>query len=711
MAYEAEQTEPQEDKQEKAEILRFLDQLNIAEDLDKQELARIGRKVVEDYEIDKRSRNEWERTNKEAMDLAKLKSKHKTFPFDGSSNVVYPMITTAAIQFHARAYPNIVQGQNVVKSKTMGNDPQGAKSARGMRVTEFMNWQILCQMEEWEEDLDRALLVLPIVGCFFRKTYYSSLMDRNVSKVIYAEDLVVNNNAKSLEDASRVTELIEFRPNEYISEVRAGNFLNVELGEYTGGEGNPNDSDDDDTPHIFIEQCGWLDLDDDGYKEPYVITAHKATMQVVRITPRFNADSVEFNDKDEVVKIDADTYYTKFGFIPAPDGTFYDWGFGALLSPINRTVNTTINQLLDAGTLHNTGGGFISKGVKIKSKNQSGNRATFRVGEWKTVDVVGDDLRKGIVPLPTKEPSMVLFQLLGTMIEIGKDLSSVTDVLSGQSPGQNVPATTTLALIEQGMKVFTAIYKRIYRSLKKEFRKLYDLNNLYLNQEQYTAVLDNQDAVSVEDFEEDYDVYPVGDPNETSDMQKIFKSQALMQFREQGLDDNVIMQRSLEALGIPDIEELMPGGKVAPAQPPPEVIVKGQEFELKGRELELKARELDIAEAKLPFEKEKLRSEAIKNIADAESKEPGTQVAYYGEAITSLTAQVEFLTRALSSLTQGAQPQDGLDQGAVPGMDAQPGDIGGIRGAQGSEDGPITIPGGGPNAEPGFSGDDSPDYS
>lgn len=683
MPYETPQEETSQGNQEELEVSRFLDRLNIAESIDAAKLASIGQRVVDDYDIDKASRSDWEEMNRQAMELAKLIGKKKTFPFKGASNVYYPLITSAAIQFHARAYPNIMQTSGVVKGKVTGYDPDGAKASRACRIGEFMSWQLTEQMEEWEEELDKALLVLPITGCFFRKTYYSTLLGRNVSRLVYAEDLVVNNSASSLTTATRTSELIEYRPNEYIEQVRAGTFLNVELGESSGRDEDDrrNQSeqshDDEDLPHIFIEQHRWIDLDGDGYQEPYIVTVHKDTAKVVRISTRFQQSGIITGEDGQLIRIEPDLYYTKFGFLPDPTGGFYDWGFGRLLAPINRTVNTTINQLLDAGTMSNAGGGFIGRGVKVggKGRGRTGKTLSFGVNEWKSVDFTGDDLSKNIMPLPVKEPSPTLFSLLGMMVDAGKELSSIADVMSGQSPGMNVPAATTLALIEQGMKVFTAIYKRIYRSLKKEFKKLYRLNAIYLPQAEYSEVMDDQKAVTASDFSADFDVIPVGDPNEVSDMQKIFKSQALMQFQGQGLNDQVIQRRALEALAIPDIEEITENVPKPP--PPPEVVVKAQEFELKGREMAVKEEETRQAAEKLPFEIEKLRTEAIKNIADAESKEPGQQLAQYNDIITALAQQVQTLTDAIGQL-QGAQPVNGDYQGAVPGMEATPGDVGGM---------------------------------
>ncbi len=685
---------------ESLEVSDMLEMDNIGEHLDKQTLAAIGQRVVSDFEIDKNSRQEWEHMNKDAMEIAKLTSKKKTFPFDNASNVIYPMITSSAIAFHARAYPNIVQPNGVVKAKVVGDDPGGMKAARAMRISEFMTWQLMEEDPDWEEDLDKALLNLPIVGCFFRKTYYSTLNQRNVSKLIYAKDLIVNQATRTLDTATRISELLEFTPNEYIEQVRAGNFLKQDLGQPSTTESHG--SDDLDAPYTFIEQHRWYDLDGDGYQEPYICTVHRDSGMVLCIKANYTGEDVSYNDDEEIQKITPRIYYTKFSFIPSPDGSFYDWGFGALLSPINKVVNTTINQLLDAGTLHNTGGGFLGRGVSLHGK--TGKKVSFRVGEWKTVQATGDDLRKQIVPLPTKEPSLVLFQLLGTMVDMGEKISSVTDVMSGQQPGQNVPATTTLALIEQGTKVFTAIYKRIYRSLKKEFKLLYQLNAMYLEQPEYTEVLDNEAATTQLDFGDDFDVVPIGDPNEISDMQKIFKSQALLQFRGQGLNDQVIMQRALAALAIPDIPELTQNVPQPPT--PPEVVLDAQKFEMEGRKLGLEERKISIDEQKLPLELKKLDSESIKNIADAESKNPGDQyselIQATGEKYDGIVSALAQRVQELTAIVMQGGPQVGIDAGSTTGLEEQPDNEGSIQPIEAGT-GPVEeLAGTGAYSEPGI---------
>lgn len=615
-------TPPRGFKGSAAKLMRFMKSVNIAEDMADTDLAELGMKVVTEYEIDKTSRAEWEEHQRVAMDLAMQVAEKKQYPFPGASNIKYPLLTTAAIQFAARAYPAMVRGKDVVAGKIIGKDdgvpqmdpqtgqpamqmdpqtgepavdeqgnpqpvwqvPPGTKRDRADRIGRHMSYQLIEEMDDWEEDTDKLLHMLPIIGCCFRKTYFSRDQGMNVSELVPPMKLVVNNGARTLESVPRITQEFELYPYEVTERVRAGLFLDVDLGPSADG------ANDEDAPHGFLEQHRFIDLDEDDYPEPYIVTVHKDTNQVIRVVANYDEDSVVYNDSGEVAKIKRVDYFTKYPFIPNPRGDFYDIGFGWLLGSMGESVNSTFNQLMDAGHLKNMGGGFIGRGARIV-----GGPARFRPGEWKPVDTGGKALRENIVPLPIGEPSVVLFQLLGLLIEAGKEISSVKDVLTGEAPqGQNTPATTTLALIEQGLQVFTAIYKRIYRAEKRELKKLFRLNQKYLPQEQYFTVLDDQQAIGRRDYEdESVDVVPVADPSVVSSMQRLGKAQLLM-----GMADDPhfnaleIRRRFLEEAGIDDVDMIL-----LEEQPPdPEILRQADELDIKKRELEIKEREIVIKE-------------------------------------------------------------------------------------------------------------------
>lgn len=561
----------------------LLESSNLADGMDEDELLKIGEKAKKGYEADEDSRHDWLCAAEQWTDLAKLTVTHKSFPWPNASNVKYPLLATAAMQFAARAYPSLVPSDGrVVKSRIVGKDNDGQKTAIAEAVSLYMSYQLMEELEGWEEEMDRLLIMLPIIGTMFKKTYWDSVEGKYCSHIVMPQNIVVDYWAKSLECAERVSELLYINERQYKEKVNAEIWLDVDIGKPTLVEhksaGLPAEEDDT-TPYVFVEQHTFLDLDDDDYPEPYIVTFHLSTGKVVRIAPRYDEDSLNEKD-DKLVSIKPINYYTKFGFIPNPDGSFYDIGFGILLGPINESVNTLINQLIDSGTLNNLQSGFLGKGLRLRMGEQR-----FTPGEWKVVNSTGDDLKKQIVPLPSKEPSKVLFELLTALIQSGKELASVAEIFTGKMPGQNTPATTTMATVEQGMKVFTAVYKRIYRSLGEEFKKLYRLNAIYLNPNTYIETLDmniGPDAFN----DDDHRIIPGADPNAVSQNEKLMKAQGLAEMLMAGmpLDPVKVMIRMLEAQEQPNWQELIPPQILQTGQmPPPPPDPKVQEMQMKSQ--------------------------------------------------------------------------------------------------------------------------------
>ena len=559
---------------------QLIESVNIAESLDEEKLAEIGQNAKKGYDDDKQSRCDWEDALEDWIELAKQVKEDKTYPWPGASNVKYPLVTTAAMQFAARAYPSLVPSDGkVVKPVVIGADPTGEKRKRADRVSEFMSYQVMHEIPRWEEEMDRLLIQLPVVGMVFKKTYWDTITKQPVSEVVLPQNLVINYWAKSLDDAERVSEEIEMSPRLLKERQMSGIFLDIDLGDAPSPEKPNVPPNDNTTPYTLIEQHCFLDLDDDDYEEPYIVTFHKESGKVLRITARYDEDGVFTDDEGNLQKIEPIQYYTKFGFVPNPDGSFYDIGFGCLLGPINESVNTLINQLIDSGHLHNMQAGFIGKGLRLRMGEYG-----FQPGEWKTVNATGDDLKKQIVPLPTKEPSNVLFELMGSLITSGKELASVAEIFTGKMPGQNTPATTTMASIEQGMKVFTAVYKRIFRSLAEEFKKIYDINRTYLNPQTMVIVLD--EPIGPDDFsKEDYDICPGADPTAVSQTEKLLKAQGLLELLPSGMLNPVeVIKRVLEAQEQPNWQQLL-NPQVAETGMPPEAPPdpKLQEMQMKGQ--------------------------------------------------------------------------------------------------------------------------------
>lgn len=615
---------PEEEEQFSLDF--YLSAANIADGLSEEELSKIGRLVIQEFNDDLGSRSDWEKRYSEALKLAAQVVETKSTPWQGAANVKFPLLTTACVQFSARAYPALIPGTDIVKCHVTGYDTTGQKEARAVRVGKHMSYQILEEMEEWEEDMDRLLIMLPITGTEFKKTYFSPSLGRNVSEHVLAKDLVVNYWAKSLETATRKSHIIRFTDNEIREKVIRGVFLDHDftksdisadelrtVSDTIQGLNQPGN--DDDAPHEFIEQHRWLDLDEDDYKEPYIVTVHRQSEKVVRISAGWDSDGVEKTNDGKIISIEQVQYFTKYSFIPSIDGGFYDFGWGLLLGPINETINTTINQLLDAGTLSNMQSGFLAKGIRVRGGSNS-----FQVGEWKTVDSTGDDLRKGIMPLPVREPSQTLFQLLGMMIESGEKLTNLTDILMGQNPGQNQPATTTMAVIEQGLKVFTAVYKRLYRSLKKEYRKLYRLNKIFLDEKEYFRILDPGQEATGEILRSDYigdptDVQPSADPNVVSEAQRLAKAEALIASMNNGAPVNPleVWRRYYEAMNLPGIDRLLPEQMPEP-QPDPKILQLQQEDKHKHVDSAIEAERIRMEQERLLMDQERLELDKQKQL-------------------------------------------------------------------------------------------------
>ena len=571
------------------------DNINLAEYLSEEELTALGAKLRQAFDLDVASRSKWEENVDDWMKLAVQYKEDKSFPWPNAANIKYPLLTTAAMQFSARAYPSLIVNKQPVKGRIIG--PENTQlNAISQKVAVHMSYQLLEEMDGWEDDMDKLFMILPIVGMAFKKTYFDSTRNMNVSELVLPKDLVVNYWARKLNGYTRKHHVIEMLPNDIYTRKALGQFLDIELADpktdeflRQPGMGNVADiilpsEDDETTPYRVVEcHCHW-DLDGDGYLEPYIVTFDTASSTVLRIVPRFREESIRWSNTEtnqkRIVSIKPDEYFTKYGFIPNPDGSFYDLGFGLLLGPINETINTSINQLLDQGTMYTTNGGFLGKGVRIKA-----GEYRFAPNEWKVLNATTDDLRKSIFQLPVREPSQVLFQMLGSLIEGGEKVASIAEIFVGKMPGQNTPATTTMETVKQGMAVFTAIYKRIYRSLDDELKKLFALNQLYLDDK-----IDYPVDLSVEDYRQlKLTVIPTADPDVATDSEKLIKARAQLEFIQLGtVNPQVVTKRVLEAMRVENIEEVM---TMPPPQPSPEQQQMQHEMKMEEVEAQRKQQE------------------------------------------------------------------------------------------------------------------------
>jgi chaperonin GroES len=679
---------------------------NIATLLSKEDLATIGTCISRDFDTDLQSRSVWEKRTESSLKLALQVAEAKNFPWPNASNIKFPLITIAALQYHARSYPVLVDGNLPVKCRVIGDDKDGTRALRATRVEQHMSYQILEEDEDWESEMDKVLITQPIVGCAFKKTYYDPIRKHNISENVLAKDLVVNYWTKSLETAHRVTHVLQMTRNEVYERVARGLWLDVSEGRdqqyVTTSISNglqaaqdkaqgmsPPDTNDSSTPIEILEQHCHIDFDDDGYAEPYIAYVRKDNKQIARIVARYTTKDIERNADEVILSIKAEQYFTKYPFVPSPDGGFYDLGFGVLLGPLNESINTIVNQLVDSGTMANTAGGFLSRGIKLRGGNYS-----FNPMEWKHVDTTGDDLRKGIVPLPVREPSQVLFTLLNLLINYGERIGGAVDIMTGQNPGQNTPAETTRTMAEQGMKIFNGIFKRTHRSLKQEFRKLYRLNQIFINENtQYVSNAQSLGIVLATDYAGPItDVMPTADPSITSDQQRIQQAAAIAQrvAAAPGLYDRYEAEQTfLKAMKVTNIEKLLPDPKGPNAiQPQPDIKLQIEEMRIRSKQAEIElAMKLGLlklmADAELNQAKiEKLQAEAeifkIGVLHEGEKlrlQEINTQIGLRREHRAGILGSIETMNKVFLNMTKDQQrqeqPQIPMDMGMGMGKQEQ----------------------------------------
>lgn len=706
---------------------------NIAEffnsDEEKNYLVKLGEEVVTEYKEDKTSRLQWEIRQADALKLALQVVESRSFPWVNASNVKFPIVTIAAMQFHARAYPALIDSPNVAKTFIVGDDPKGVEAARSERISGHMNYQIFVEDESWEEQQDKAYLALPIAGCVFKKTFFDSVKGINRSIMVLPTDLVVDYWAKDLKSAERVTHVLRWNKNTLIEKIRSGIFLDVELTDPAVPESNIFDEAKDQAQGItdgvstnkqysILEQHRYIDLDGDGYKEPYICFVREDTKQILRIVAlyfdqgdvhRVNDGAIkrfedllekeEYKDQtaqiqteidrlredkdNKVVRIDPMQYFTKIPFIPSPDGGFYDIGYGTLLGPLNASVDTIINQLIDAGTMSNTAGGFLGRGVKMKKGSTA-----FDPFEWKPIDSTGDDLRKNIFPLPVREPSNVSFQLLSLLINYTERISGSVDIMMGQNPGQNTPAETSRTMVEQGSKIFSGIYKRVYRALKEELKLLYRLNELYLEDNvHYRDLTSGKDAmISQKDYiKGNIHVVPEADPNIATDSQKIAQAHFLSERAGSvpGYNRYEIEKRVLKAAKVKGVDQIFPDPKGPNAvPPPPNIKLEIEKMKAQSKQAQMQL-DMKMAMAELMSEVElnqakvqKLEAEAIKALAEAGGIEVGHQIELIKTQIEAKKNQQSGLLKSLEILNKAMENSNDNNSSGKEGMGEPSGDAG-----------------------------------
>ena len=545
---------------------------NIAETIDDKALSQLASDLISEYQKDKESRKEWEDTYRNGLDLLGFKYKSTTQPFKGASNVTHPLLSEAVTQFQSQAYKELLPSDGPVKTKIVGLQNQMVE-AQAHRVRDFMNYQIMEKMEEYTPEFDQLLFYLPLAGSAFKKIYYDALIERAVSKFIPAEDLVVPYFATDLKDAPRITHVLKQSENDLLKKMASGFYRQVDLmkpqkkdnkiqDKYNELEGvKPVETND----YIYSVLEMHVDLDLSDYiadneedkiniKIPYIVTIEEGTRKVLSIYRNYKPEDPKFTRKE---------YFTHFKFLPGLG--FYGFGLIHMIGGLSRTATTALRQLLDAGTLSNLPAGFKSRGMRIRDDDQP-----IQPGEFRDVDAPGGNIRDQFQLLPFKEPSTTLFNLLGFCVDAGRRFASIADMQVGDS-NQQAAVGTTIALLERGSRVMSAIHKRCYYAMKQEFKLLASVIAEYLPPEYPYAVYGAERIIKVADFDDKVDILPVADPNIFSMSQRVTLAQTQLQIAQSNPQIHNMYEayrRVYEALGTKEIPQILkPDPKPFPKDP------------------------------------------------------------------------------------------------------------------------------------------------
>jgi hypothetical protein len=547
---------------------------NLAESIEENELQNISSDLMSEYDSDKASREEWEKTYSQGLDLLGFKYTERSEPFQGASNVSHPLLAEAVTQFSSTAYKELMPASGPVRTYVVGEETQD-KYMQSQRVKDFMNYQITNVMQEYTPELDQMLFYLPLSGSTFKKVYYDAQLGRAVSKFIPAEDLVVPYSATDLESCERITHRVQMSENEVRKKQVSGFYRDIDLQPYddttTYSAYDVKDKIDrlegvEPTGegmmmsllefHVNLDLIGYEDKNGDensGIKIPYIVTIDEGTRKVLSIRRNFKEGDSSYTKQE---------YFVHFKFLQGLG--FYGFGLVHLIGGLSRSATQALRQLLDSGTLSNLPAGFKARGLRIRDDD-----SPLQPGEFRDVDAPGGAIRDGLMPLPYKEPSQTLFALLGFVVQAGQRFAQIADMQVGDA-NQGAPVGTTIALLERGSRIMSSIHKRIYYSMKKEFRLLADVIKTYLPPEYPYAVIGGNRMIKSDDFDDTIDVIPVADPNMFSMAQRIQLAQTQLQLATSAPQLHNIKEayrRMYEALGVADIDKIMKLDKPEPMSP------------------------------------------------------------------------------------------------------------------------------------------------
>jgi len=543
---------------------------NLAEEMDDRVLGRMSSQLVSDYKRDKVSRGDWEQAYTQGLDLLGFKYVNNTRPFQGASGVTHPLLSEAVTQFQAQAYKELLPSDGPVRTSIIGSDtPEVTQQAE--RVQNFMNYMLMEEMEEYTPDTDQLLFYLPLAGSAFKKIYYDEIKQRAVAKFVPAEDLIVPYYATDLKDCERITHLVKMSENDVLKQQKAGFYRDVELTPKQPEKSPIQDklnelegvkpAGEKEYQYNILEMhvdCNLEEFEaetsEKKVKKPYIVSIDEGSGKILSIYRNYNQDDDTESRKE---------YFVHYKFLPGLG--FYGFGLIHMIGGLSRSATQALRQLLDAGTLANLPAGFKSRGIRIRDDDQP-----FQPGEFRDVDAPGGNIKDQFQILPFKEPSGTLFQLLGFVVQAGQRFASIADMQMGED-AQNRAVGTTIALLERGSRVMSAIHKRCYYAMRQEFRLLSKVFADYLPPVYPYAVTNADRFVKLQDFDDRVDVIPVADPNIFSMSQRVTLANENLKIAASNPQMHNLREayrRVYEALGTKNIDALLkPTPPVVPEDP------------------------------------------------------------------------------------------------------------------------------------------------
>lgn len=603
---------------------KYLASKNIAEFIDDEDLNDIADDVITGYDIDDKSRQQWLEINREAMKIIKQAENEegdtRNSIFEGQAKLVFPLITPATIQLTARLTSHLVRNGQTVEFKVLGKDspvvdPQTqqptpglyVKAEKARKVGALMNYDMLNKERTWKRNKKKTIQSSCGWGVGFEQTYYDDVTNRPVTEFIHPENVVINKNVISLEDAPRITVKHYLTKNDIVTQQRAGYFLDIDIEDlkednsskdFNKEDSKHNDENEIHPTYLFLCQDCYMDLDDDGYEEPYRVYIHYDSKQVFSIVPAFEYDDLSIDQKGDVVSIKRRLEIDDCHCIEDPEGGYYSIGLNYILLHPNKALTAIQRQLIDAGTLSNAAAvsGFATKAFRTRER-----RIKIKLGEFPVLDCNPNvDPSKQIIQMPFREPSQVLLSLFQLLIEVNNKQGFISDILTGDTEMQNVPATTALAATEQATRAFQPLIDNLYTFLQSGFEKRFHIYAKHLDQPRYVAIEDDVSAVQAQDFDEaSLDIVPVADPTMSSEAFKYSRQRAMVEGLQvfgtvTNLQEAAI--RYYTDMGFSDPQKLV---QQQPQQPDPKIVAAQLQHQIAQQQLQLDAGKLQLEQEKV----------------------------------------------------------------------------------------------------------------